>query len=437
MSNTQSIVAEPGTAAGGKVRVPGDKSVSHRALMLGAIATGDMRISGFLPGEDCLATLAALRALGADIELDGDSVKIRGVGMHGLRASHHALDMGNSGTGMRLLAGLLAGQAFDSELTGDDSLRSRPMERIAAPLREMGAAVSTHEGRAPLTIRGGRTLTGIDYRSPVASAQIKSAVLLAGLYAQGRTCVYEPGVSRDHTERMLQTFGVEVETGAGYAALRGPAALRACDVQVPGDLSSAAFVLGAACLATSGITEVQQVGVNPTRTGLLEILRLMGADIVVVNPAVAGAEPIATLRVSPAPLRGVEIPAELVPLAIDELPLVFALAACATGQTVVSGASELRHKESDRIATMATGLRALGIRVDEREDGAVIHGGAVQGGAVDSTGDHRIAMAFAVLAGRAQGAVTIADTANIATSFPGFTALMNSLGLRLHEAGSA
>jgi 3-phosphoshikimate 1-carboxyvinyltransferase len=437
MTGNQHIVVAPGTAAGGSVRVPGDKSISHRALMLGAIATGQTDISGFLAGEDCLATLTALTALGADIELDGERVRIRGVGMHGLRAAPHALDMGNSGTGMRLLAGLLAGQDFNSELTGDASLRSRPMERVATPLRAMGAAVHTHEGRAPLQIRGGHALAGIEYRSPVASAQIKSAVLLAGLYAQGRTCVYEPGVSRDHTERMLQTFGVGVETGAGYAALTGPAQLQACAVEVPGDLSSAAFVLGAACLAEAGITEVRQVGVNPTRTGLLDILRLMGADIAVVDEARAGAEPIATLRVTPAQLRGVEIPPELVPLAIDELPLVFALAACATGTTVIAGASELRHKESDRIATMAAGLRALGIRVEERADGAVIHGGVVNGGTVDSTGDHRIAMAFAVLAGRASSAVTIVDTANIATSFPGFTPLMNSLGLRLSEAGVA
>lgn len=436
MTDSHHIVVEPGTVGGGSVRVPGDKSISHRALMLGAIATGETRIAGFLAGEDCLATLAALRSLGVDIELDLDRVLIRGAGMQGLRPAARALDMGNSGTGMRLLAGLLAGQRFDSELTGDASLRSRPMERIAAPLREMGAAVSTQQGRAPLQIRGGHELHAIEYRSPVASAQIKSAVLLAGLYARGRTCVFEPGISRDHTERMLQTFGVTVEAGTGFAALTGPAQLRGCEVKVPGDLSSAAFVLGAACLAESGITEVQQVGINPTRTGVLDILRLMGANIAVVKESAAGAEPVANLRVTPAALRGVEIPAELVPLAIDELPLVFALAACAEGPTVVAGASELRHKESDRIATMVAGLRALGVQVDERDDGAVIHGGAVNGGTVDSTGDHRIAMAFAVLAGRASGAVTIKDTTNIATSFPGFTALMNSLGLRLHDADS-
>jgi len=425
---------EPGVATGGRVRVPGDKSISHRALMLGAIADGETRVTGFLAGEDCLATMAALRALGTSIDFDATEVCVRGAGLRGLHAPAAPLDLGNSGTGMRLLTGLLAAQSFDTQLTGDASLRSRPMERIAAPLRAMGADVRTVDGCAPLAIHGGRELTGIEYQSPVASAQIKSALLLAGLYANGRTCVIEPGVSRDHTERMLQTFGVAVETGADFAAVSAPERLHACSVQVPGDLSSAAFVLGAASLGRACSVEVIDVGLNPTRTGILDILRLMGTDIVVADETLAGAEPLATLRVSPAPLRGADIPPELVPLAIDEMPLVFALAACAEGRTVISGAGELRHKESDRIAMMVAGLQALGVAVEERPDGAVIEGGSIGGGTVDSAGDHRIAMAFAVLAGRADAPVTILDTANIATSFPGFVPLMRSLGLRVSEA---
>lgn len=435
MTSQGRLTIEPGVAQGGSVAVPGDKSISHRALMFGAIASGGTTIEGFLNGEDCLATLGALRAMGVDIELDGPTrVAIRGVGMHGLQAAAEPLDLGNSGTGMRLLAGLLAGQSFASELTGDASLRSRPMERIAEPLRAMGADIATSSGTAPLVIRGGRALRGIDYASPVASAQVKSAILLAGLYADGATVVREPGVTRDHTERMLRTFGVEVSTTTSGAArsarLEGGQTLHGTAVQVPGDLSSAAFVLGAACLGSAPVS-VERVGINPTRTGVLDILKLMGARIDVSDTATMGAEPVAGLTVRPAPLHGVEIPPELVPLAIDELPMVFALAACAAGTTVISGAAELRHKESDRIAIMVAGLRALGVAAEERPDGAVIRGGQVHGGTVDSAGDHRIAMAFAVLAGRASGAVTILDTANIQTSFPGFVTLMQGLGLRI------
>lgn len=397
--------------------------------MLGALADGETTIRGFLAGEDCLATLKALRALGVDIDIsDLNCIRVCGVGMQGLRPAAGPLDMGNSGTGLRLLAGILAGQAFPSVLTGDASLRSRPMERIAVPLRAMGARIQTTNGCAPLTLQGG-TLRGLDFHSPVVSAQVKSAVLLAGLYASGRTSVHEPGVSRDHTERMLQTFGVEVDQQPCFAALNGPTKLQAGVVDVPGDLSSAAFALGAGCLSETGPVIVENVGINPTRTGILDILRLMGASIEVSNTASLGAEPVATLIVRPARLHGAIIPPDLIPLAIDELPLVFALAACAQGETVITGAEELRFKESDRIGIMAAGLRNLGIHVEEQPDGARIQGGIPAGGTVASAGDHRIAMAFSVLASCARDAVTVSDTANVATSFPGFVSLMQSLGL--------
>jgi 3-phosphoshikimate 1-carboxyvinyltransferase len=429
----QRIIASPGRQVAGRLRVPGDKSISHRALMLGAIAEGQTRISGFLAGEDCLATMAALRQLGVTIDAtDIDRIVVNGVGLHGLQPPAAELDMGNSGTGMRLLAGILAGQPFESVLTGDASLRQRPMERIAAPLRAMGATVQTSDGRPPLTVRGG-LLSALDYASPVASAQVKSAILLAGLYATGTTRVTEPGISRDHTERMLRTFGVQAEGGDRVATVVGPAVLQGCDVAVPGDLSSAAFVLGAGCLSAGDGIHIEQVGVNPTRTGVLDVLALMGAECEQLDSGLSGAEPVATLHVRPSRLRGAEIPPELIPLAIDEMPLIFALAACAEGTTVIHGAAELRHKESDRIAVMARGLRELGIAVDELPDGAVIHGGRLRGGIVDSAGDHRVAMAFCVAAMVAEAPVTILDTANVATSFPGFVARMQSLGMRVRH----
>lgn len=434
MHSNRKIIASPGLAVSGRIRVPGDKSISHRALMLGALAEGRTRIYGFLPGEDCLATLAALRALGVAIDnTDPDCIVVEGVGLHGLRAPAAPLDMGNSGTGMRLLAGILAGQPFSSELTGDDSLRKRPMERVAGPLRDMGAIVETSNGRPPMRITG-RALKPIDFASPVASAQVKSAILLAGLYAHGDTRVTEPGVSRDHTERMLETFGARIRYGNQVISIAGPGHLVACDVSVPGDLSSAAFALGAGCLAMGAGLTIEGVGINSTRTGVLDILRLMGARITVGEQATMGKEPVATLHVEPSDLRGVRIPEHLIPLAIDELPLVFALAACAKGITVVSGAEELRHKESDRIAVMAAGLRKLGIKVDESPDGARIHGGQLGSGIIDSAGDHRVAMAFSVAAMRAKGPVEILDTANVATSFPNFIPLMQSIGLQIVDA---
>lgn len=433
MTANKYIEARPGRNISGTIQVPGDKSISHRALMLGALASGRTTVTGFLAGEDCLATMVALRALGVHIEMDDSgAVHIDGVGMNGLRAADSALDMGNSGTGLRLMAGLLAGQNFSSELTGDESLRSRPMERIAGPLRQMGASIETTDGKAPVRVGGGQ-INAIDFVSPVASAQVKSAVLLAALYAHGTTRVTEPGITRDHTERMLRTFGVDVSSGELTAALTGPATLAASDVQVPGDLSSAAFALGAGCLSKSGSVVIENVGINPTRTGVLDILRLMGARIEVRDEGVLGDEPVATLVALPSDLHGVVIPSELIPLAIDEMPLVFALAAAAEGDTVISGADELRHKESDRIALMVRGLQALGIDVEERADGALIRGGTPDGGVVESADDHRIAMAFSVLASCAADTVVIRDSDNIATSFPGYVPLMQSLGMQIQE----
>ncbi len=432
-STNKKIVSRPGAKIRGEVRVPGDKSISHRALMLGAIAKGETLIHGFLPGADCIATLNALRQLGVTIDADDpDAMRVVGVGMHGLRASDTDLDMGNSGTAMRLLAGLLAGQAFNSVLTGDHSLRNRPMERIARPLRQMGADIETTAGCAPIRI-GGKTLRPIEYESPVASAQLKSAVLLAGLFATGQTRVIEPGITRDHTERMLKAFGAEVAFGKLEASVTGPAELIATEINVPGDLSSAAFVLAAGLLSGDDRVQVEGVGINPTRTGVLDILRLMGADIDVIDESGSGGEPVATLIASRSPLRGVVIPAEFVPLAIDELPLIFALAAAADGETLITGAEELRHKESDRIASMARGLLQLGVDLEEFPDGIRITGGEISGGTIDSAGDHRIAMAFSVLAARAIGPIEILDTANVATSFPGFTALLESVGLDISE----
>jgi len=432
MTTGETLIASPGGIANGALTVPGDKSISHRALMLGALAKGRTVIRGFLAGEDCFATMAALRQLGVSIDdSDPQRIVVDGVGLHGLRRAEGPLDMGNSGTGMRLLAGILAGQAFESELTGDESLQRRPMERIAEPLRAMGAQVTTHDGCPPLRVQGG-DLRPLDFTSPVASAQVKSAILLAGLYADGNTRVREPGITRDHTERMLQTFGGHVTYGDQLAAVHGPAHLSGCEVRVPGDLSSAAFVLGAGCL-TGGSVSVEDVGINPTRTGVLDILQLMGANIKLQGRSCFGAEPVATLAVSAGQLQGRAIPPELIPLAIDELPLIFALAACAEGETVISGAEELRHKESDRIAVMVQGLRALGVAVDERPDGAVIQGGGLRGGTIDSAGDHRVAMAFAVIAAAADGPIRILDTANVATSFPGFVPLMEQLGLRVEQ----
>jgi len=421
--------------------VPGDKSISHRALMLGAIAEGPTVVHGFLASEDCLATEAALAGMGVDIErAPAGIVHVDGVGMRGLRRPDRTLDLGNSGTGIRLLMGLLAGQPFDCELTGDASLRQRPMERVAAPLRTMGAQIETASGgRPPVKIRGGSRLTGIDYALPMASAQVKSALLLAALSAHGTTTIRSPGPSRDHTERMLKSMGVELALSAHAqahtVALTGPAKLRGLNVHVPADFSSAAFFLVAGCLGARDGLLIRNVGVNPTRTGLLTILREMGATIEVRAERNFGAEPVADLWVTQSELRGVAVPPELVPLAIDEFPILFIAAASAKGETIVSGADELRKKETDRIAVMARGLAAVGIEVEERPDGARIVGGRMTGGTVDSRGDHRIAMSFAVASLRASAAIDVLNTAEVATSFPSFLDAAAAVGLQVRAAG--
>ena len=398
--------------------------------MLASIAEGVSNVRGFLHSDDCVATWRALASMGVKIdELKEGVVRIEGVGMGGLTRPAEALDLGNSGTGMRLLTGLLSAQSFDTVITGDASLRQRPMERIALPLKEMGARVATSDGTPPLRIGGGVGLRGCSHELRVASAQVKSAILLAAIHAEGETEVVEPAVTRDHTERMLRAFGCDIETTERRVRLTGPQRLEATDIDVPGDFSSAAFFLVAGCLAAEGTLLIESVGVNPTRTGLLEILRGMGADIEMRNPRVWGDEPVADLAVRAAPLRGIRVPEGLVSLSIDEFPALFVAAACASGETVVTGAQELRHKESDRLAVMAAGLERLGVGVELEPDGMTVRGGALGGGEIDSHGDHRIAMAFTMAALRAAGPVTVRDTSNVATSFPGFVTLARQAGL--------
>jgi 3-phosphoshikimate 1-carboxyvinyltransferase len=419
----------------GRIRVPGDKSVSHRAVMLASLAEGRSHISGFLEGEDTRATARAFAQMGVRVESPEASVRIvHGVGLHGLSAPNAAIDCGNAGTGMRLLAGLMAGQGFDTVLVGDESLSRRPMNRVVLPLRQMGAVIDTAvDGRPPLHIHGGARLRGIRYALPVASAQVKSALLLAGLYASGETEAIEPHPTRDYSERMLRAFGAEIDFEPGRARIRGGQRLRAIDVEVPADFSSAAFFIVAASLVPGSDLLIERVGINPRRTGLLDALRLMSADITLENRSEHGREPVADLRVRHAQLRGAAIPESVVPDMIDEFPALFIAAACAEGVTTVSGAAELRVKESDRIRSMAEGLLALGGKIEERPDGAVIEGGALRGGTVHARGDHRIAMSFAIAGQLSEGEVRIEDCANVATSFPGFVALARGCGFALRE----
>jgi prephenate dehydrogenase/3-phosphoshikimate 1-carboxyvinyltransferase len=427
------FVVAPGGRLQGRLRIPGDKSISHRSIMLASLAQGTTEVEGFLEGEDALATLQAFRDMGVVIEgPHNGQVTVHGVGLHGLKAPAEPLYMGNSGTSMRLLTGLLAGQAFDVELSGDESLSKRPMERVAKPLRDMGARITTGDGgRPPVRIHGGQALKGIHYDLPMASAQVKSAVLLAGLYGEGETSVTEPAPTRDHTERMLGGFGVTVRRDGATSAVRGGQPLVACRLEVPADISSAAFFLVAASIATGSEITLPHVGVNPTRTGVIDILKLMGADIRLENPRDAGGEPVADLVVKSARLKGIEIPRQLVPLAIDEFPALFIAAACAEGETVLRGAEELRVKESDRIQVMADGLATLGVEHEVFEDGIRIVGGPYGGGEVACHDDHRIAMSFAIAALRASAPITIRHCANVATSFPSFAELASTAGLGL------
>ena len=427
------FLAKPGSSLAGRIRVPGDKSISHRSIMLGSLAEGTTEVEGFLEGEDALATLQAFRDMGVVIEGPHHGrVTIHGVGLHGLKAPAGPLYMGNSGTSMRLLSGLLAAQPFDTTLTGDASLSKRPMNRVAKPLREMGAVIETGpEGRPPLSIKGGQRLTGMAYEMPMASAQVKSCLLLAGLYAAGSTSVTEPAPTRDHTERMLRGFGYPVSVEGSTASVESGHKLTATRIEVPADISSAAFFLVAASIAEGSELVLEHVGINPTRTGVIDILKLMGGDITLENQREVGGEPVADIRVRAAKLKGIDIPEDLVPLAIDEFPVLFVAAACAEGRTVLRGAEELRVKESDRIQVMADGLIALGVKAEPTPDGIIIEGGAIGGGEVWAHGDHRIAMSFSVASLRASAPIRIHDCANVATSFPNFLALSAEVGINV------
>jgi 3-phosphoshikimate 1-carboxyvinyltransferase len=437
VSKTIDYRIQPGGKLVGRVRVPGDKSISHRSVMLGSLAQGETRVTGLLEGEDVLSTLGAFRAMGVRAEgPDKGKLVIHGAGLRGLKASRTALDMGNSGTAMRLMAGILAGQAFNSELIGDESLSKRPMQRVSEPLGRMGAVIDTAEGgRPPLRIKGGQKLRGIEYPMPVASAQVKSSLLLAGLYAQGETVVTEPAPTRDHTERMLRGFGYEVRTKGTRISLRGGGRLKASNIDVPADISSATFFLVGASIAPGSDLVLEHVGINPTRIGVPNILKLMGADLELLNKREVGGEPVADIRVRAAKLHGIRIPEDQVPLAIDEFPAIFIAAAVASGETVLTGAQELRVKESDRIAVMAQGLKQLGIDARETPDGIIIKGGRLQGGEIDSHGDHRIAMSFAMAGLVAAGPVTVRDCKNVDTSFPSFAPLAQGTGLSIEVLG--
>jgi len=428
------LVSEPVSGITGRLRVPGDKSISHRALMLGAIAESPVRVTGFLEGADCIATRRALEQMGAQIEdlADGELL-IHGSGPGGLRAPSAPLDLGNSGTGIRLLTGLLAGLSVDAVLTGDASLCGRPMERVARPLRLMGADLDTTEGCPPIRLRSGAGLHGIDYELPVPSAQVKSAILLAALSAQGETRISQPAISRDHTERMLAAMGAPIAFDEVEVSLEGPCRLNGGAVQVPGDFSSAAFFLVAGLLAASGELLIEGVGINPTRVGLLRMLEAMGGDIALLNPRQLGGEPTADIRVRRSHLRAIDVAPEWVPLAIDEFPVFFVAAALAEGITRVRGAEELRVKESDRIEAMAQALTAVGVTVEPRPDGMLVHGGKIRGGRVDSHGDHRVAMAMAVAGTVSAEGIVIENTENVGTSFPGFAAAARSVGMSVVE----
>ena len=424
----------------GNIRVPGDKSMSHRSVMFSSLANGVSKISGLLEGEDVLATLEAFRAMGVQAEgpNDGD-LTIHGVGMRGLKQPEHDLDMGNSGTAMRLMSGILAAQSFSSKLVGDESLTGRPMRRVTVPLEAMGARCATDDnGCPPIHIRGVETLEPIDYKLPMASAQIKSAVLLAGLYAQGETSVTEPAPTRDHTERMLKAYGYDCETEkvndeVSTIRLTSGGQLTAANIDIPSDISSAAFFMVAASIVPDSVLILKHVCINPTRTGVIDVLKAMGADIRIIKPRSIGGEPVADIEVHYAGLKGVEIDPKLVPLAIDEFPVICVAAACAEGVTTISGAEELRHKESDRIAAMVKGLRAIGVEVEERKDGMVVTGGMISGGEVETFNDHRIAMSFAVAGGVSEGPIVVKEADHVATSFPNFVELARKAGLNIES----
>ena len=429
------FIASPSTTLSGNLKVPGDKSISHRSIMLGSLSNGITKVSGFLEGEDALSTLKAFQAMGVKIEREGDNVTIHGVGINGLKKPEKALDLGNSGTSIRLMSGILAAQAFDCELVGDESLSKRPMGRVINPLKEMGAVIESSDGKPPLKITGGQTLKGIQYDLPVASAQVKSCVLLAGLYANGDTCVTEPAPTRDHTERMLKGLGYDVRVNDNKMCLTGGGELTATQIQVPSDISSSAFFMVAACIAPQADITLLGVNINPTRTGVIDILKLMGANLTLANEREIGGELLADIRIQSSKLKGINIPQELVPLAIDEFPAVFIAASCAQGETVLTGARELRVKESDRIQVMADGLNILGIKNEVLEDGIKIQGGKFKKptAMIESHHDHRISMSFAVASLRCDYPIEINGVDNVMTSFPNFVELANSAGMDITE----
>jgi len=435
MTNNIKFNVQPGGKLTGNIRVPGDKSISHRSIMLGSLAEGTTEVEGFLEGDDSLATLHAFRDMGVKIEGPNQGrVRIHGVGMFGLKQPNAALDLGNSGTSMRLLSGLLAGQGLDLTLIGDESLSGRPMRRVTDPLALMGAIIESEKnGTAPLHIKSVKALKSIDYSLPMASAQVKSSILLAGLYADGKTSITEPAPTRDHTERMLRGFGYPVETNGNHISLKGGGKLTACSLDIPADISSSAFFLVGATISPGSDLTLNHVGMNPTRIGVINILQQMGANIEALNERTIGGEPVADLRVRYSPLKGIHIPEDQVPLAIDEFPSIFIAAACAEGKTILTGAEELRVKESDRIQVMVDGLKIVGIDIEDTPDGAIIQGGQINGGTVDSHGDHRIAMSFAMASLRASAPITINDCANVNTSFPHFVELASKAGLSITQ----
>ncbi|HEX7965010.1 MAG TPA: 3-phosphoshikimate 1-carboxyvinyltransferase [Gammaproteobacteria bacterium] len=425
----------PGGSLQGKLRLPGDKSISHRALMLGAIAEGDTEIEGFLTGADCLATLAAIRAMGVQVDERGPShLVVHGRGLHGLKPSPKPIDLGNSGTAMRLFMGLLAGQGFEATLTGDESLSRRPMKRVIHPLMAMGASIESRNGFAPITLHAIQPLEPARHVLKIASAQVKSALLLAGLYAGGYTWLKESGPSRDHTERMFHSFGVHVLRESGWLGVHGGEILRGTRIEVPADLSSAAFFMVGAAMTPGSKLVLEGVGVNPTRDGVIRILRLMGAHIEIHHSRLGGGEPAADILVQGGRLRGIDVTPELVALAIDDIPAVLVAAACAEGITRVHGAGELRVKESDRLQAMQAGLEALGVTVNSGPDYINVNGTPrLKGAEIRSEGDHRIAMAFAVAGLRTEGPLRVQDCANVDTSFPGFVAMAREAGLQITE----
>ena len=429
------FVASPGNSLSGVITIPGDKSISHRAIIMGSIANGVTKVSGFLEGNDSLATMKSFQEMGVGIEQLGSKLKIKGVGIHGLKAPTKPLNLGNSGTSIRLMSGLLSAQSFDSELCGDQSLSKRPMDRIIEPLRQMGAKINGVNSKPPLTIFGNQALKAITYELPIASAQIKSCLLLAGLYAQGKTCIIENVTTRDHTERMLRGFGYQVICSDNSISLDGGGELEACDIDIPSDISSAAFFMVAGSIAKDADLTLKSININPTRTGIIEILKLMGADITLGNETEMAGEKIADIRVRSADLKGIEIPNELVPLAIDEFPVLFIAASCAKGETLLTDAKELRVKESDRIQVMADGLKILGIRTEVFDDGIRIQGGQFSkpNTPIKSHHDHRISMSFAVASAACNFDIKIEGIDNVKTSFPNFVELANTIGINIKE----